>query len=219
MQSLHSPAIRAVLDRLYAEAERNDGEVLPRVRAEAERLGGRYDDRKVAKLLDDAFIPVCPEVGRLLYLLVRLRRPTVAVEFGASFGLSAIHIAAALRDNGAGRLITTELNAAKAGRATEHFRQAGLADLIELRHGDAFETLAAVRGIDFLLLDGWKSLYLPMLQRLEPALSAGCLIAADDINLMHELLGPYLAYVRDPANGYTSCEVPIDDGLEVSLRG
>jgi predicted O-methyltransferase YrrM len=219
MTSLLSPAVRAVLDRLYAEAERNDGEVLPRVRAEAERLGGQYEDRKVAKLLDDAFIPVCPEVGQLLYVLVRMRRPKLAVEFGTSFGLSAIHIAAALRDNGEGKLITTELNAFKAGRALEHFRQAGLADLIDLRQGDAFETLDGVRGIDFLMLDGWKSLYLPLLQKLEPALSPGSLVAADDINLMQELLKPYLAYVRDSRNGYTSCEVPLDDGLEVSLRG
>ncbi len=219
MTSLQSPAVRTVLDRLYAEAERNDGEVLPRVRAEADRLGGQYDDRKVAPLLDDAFIPVCPEVGQLLYVLVRTQRPKVVVEFGASFGLSAIHLAAALRDNGEGRLITTELNALKAGRAVEHFRQAGLADLIDLRQGDAFETLEGVRGIDFLMLDGWKSLYLPLLRRLEPALSPGCLIAADDINLMQDLLKPYLAYVRDPQNGYTSCEVPIDDGLELSLRG
>jgi predicted O-methyltransferase YrrM len=219
MTSLQSPAVRAVLDRLYAEAERNDGEVLPRVRAEVARLGGSYEDRKVTDLLDDAFIPVCPEVGQLLYVLVRMRRPKIAVEFGASFGLSGIHIAAALRDNGEGRLITTELNAFKTGRAVEHFRQAGLADLIELRQGDAFETLTGVRGIDFLMLDGWKSLYLPLLQRLEPVLSPGCLVAADDINLMHDLLKSYLAYVREPKNGYTSCEVPIDDGLEVSLRG
>ncbi len=218
MTSLQSPAVRAVLDRLYAEAERNDGEVLPRVRAAAMRLGGQYDDRKVAHLLDDAFIPVCREVGQLLYLLVRTRRPKIVVEFGASFGLSAIHLAAALRDNGEGKLITTELNALKAGRAIEHFRQAQLDDLIDLRQGDAFETLEGVRGIDFLLLDGWKGLYLAMLQKLEPALSPASLVAADDINLMKELLKPYVAYVRDPKNGYTSCEVPIDDGLEVSLR-
>lgn len=39
-----------------------------------------------------------------------------------------------------------------------------------------------------------------------------------NIRLMPELLAPYLAYVRDPDNGYTSCELPIDDGLELSLR-
>ncbi|MGA2734991.1 MAG: class I SAM-dependent methyltransferase [Syntrophobacteraceae bacterium] len=219
MTSLDSPQVRAVFECLYGEAERTDSWVLPRVRAEIERLGGPFDDSKVAGFLDDAFIPVAPEVGRLLYVLVRSRRPTIAVEFGTSFGLSAIHIAAALRDNGTGKLVATELNPTKASRAVEHLRQAGFGDLVEVRQGDAFETLSDVTGIDFLLLDGWKRLYLPMLKKLEPALNAGSLIVADDLKIMPEMLQPYLTYVRDPENGYTSNELPLDDGLELSLRG
>lgn len=219
MTTLNSPAVRSVLECLYGEAEQADGRVLPRVHAEAERLGGPYDDRKFAGLLDEAFIPVAPEVGRLLYVLVRAHRPKLAVEFGTSFGVSAIHIAAALRDNGAGRLVATELNAAKAARAIEHIRQAGLGDLVEVRPGDAFDTLSDVSGIDFLLLDGWKALYLPMLQKLEPALNSGSLVLADDLAIMPEMLQPYVAYVRDRQNGYTSSELPLDDGLELSLRG
>jgi len=204
MTSLNSSIVSGVLERLYGEAERTDSVVLPRVRAEAGRLGGAFDDRNVSALLDDAFIPVAAEVGRLLYTLVRACRPTIAVEFGTSFGLSAIHIAAALRDNGSGKLIATELNQNKATRALEH--------------GDAFKTLSGVKGIDFLMLDAWKGLYLPMLKNLEPVLNSGCLIVADDLKLFPEMLKPYVDYVRNPENGYTSNELPIDDGLEVSLR-
>ncbi len=218
MTSLNSPVVSGVLERLYGEAERTDSVVLPRVRAEVDRLGGAFDDRNVSTLLDDAFIPVAAEVGRLLYTLVRLCRPTIAVEFGTSFGLSAIHIAAALRDNGRGKLIATELNQNKATRALEHIRQAGFGDLVEVRQGDAFKTLSSVKGIDFLMLDAWKGLYLPMLKNLEPVLNPGCLIVADDLKLFPEMLKPYLDYIRDPENGYTSNELPIDDGLEVSLR-
>ena len=218
MTSLDSPQVSAVLKRLYDEAEQTDRKVLPRVMADRERLGGHLDDRKVAGLLDGAFIPVAPEVGRLLYVLMRTCRPTIAVEFGTSFGLSTIHIAAALRDNGGGKLIATELNPAKAERAISHVREAGFSDLVDIRQGDAFETLSDVTAIDFLMLDGWKGLYLPMLKKLEPVLNSGCLIAADDITLMPEMLKPYLNYVRDPENGYTSSELPIDDGLELSLR-
>jgi predicted O-methyltransferase YrrM len=217
--TLNSPAVRAVLERLYVEAERTDSQVLPRVHAAAERFGGPYDDRNSGGLLDEAFIPVAPEVGRLLYVLARVRQPKLAVEFGTSFGLSAIHIAAALRDNGVGRLVATELNATKAARAVEHLWQAGLSDLVEVRQGDAFDTLSDVRGIDFLLLDGWKNLYLPMLKKLEPALNSGSLVVADDLKIMPEMLQPYVAHVRDPQNGYTSSELPLDDGLERSLRG
>ena len=218
MTSLNTLEVRAVLDRLYDEAEQTDSKVIPVVLAEKNRLGGPFDDRKVAGLLDDAFMPVAPEVGRLLYVLVRTLRPTMAVEFGTSFGLSTIHIAAALRDNGAGRLIATELNPNKAFRAVEHLRQAGLGDLVEVRQGDAFETLSDVTDIDFLLLDGWKALYLPMLKKLEPTFKPGSLIVADDLKIMPEMLQPYVTYVRDPKNGYTSNELPLDDGLELSLR-
>jgi len=218
MTSLNSPLVSQVIERLYDEAKRTDSVVLPRVRAEVDRLGGPFDDRNVTALLDDAFIPVASEVGRLLYTLVRTRRPKIAVEFGTSFGISTIHIAAALRDNGEGKLIATELNPNKALRAAEHVRQAGFADLVEVRRGDAFETLLDVKAIDFLLLDAWKGLYLPMLKKLEPVLNPGCLIVADDIKLFPEMLQAYVDYVRDPKNGYTSNELPIDDGLELSLR-
>jgi predicted O-methyltransferase YrrM len=219
MISLHAPRVATTLDRLYRDAERNDPDLLRRARAECEDRGGPFDDRAVAGLLDHAFIGVAPEVGALLYRLVRLRRPERVVEFGTSLGLSAIHIAAALADNGCGRLIATELNAAKAERAEEHLREAGLEQWAEVRRGDAFATLVGVERIDMLLLDGWKALYLPMLRALEPALCAGALVIADDLNVMPEMLAPYLAYVRDPANGYSSGEIPLDDGLELSLRG
>jgi predicted O-methyltransferase YrrM len=161
---------------------------------------------------------VAPEVGRLIYLLVRSRRPVLVVEFGTSFGLSALHIASALRDNRIGRLITTEQSADKASRAALHLEQAGLSDLVEIRQGDAFQTLTGIKGIDLLLLDGWKPLYLPLLKQLGPALSPGCLIVADDVISMSEKLAPYLAYVRDATNGYVSSEIPLDDGLELSIR-
>lgn len=219
MTTLNSIKVRSVLKRLYDEADKTDSALLPQVRAEAKSLGGPFDDRKIAHLLDDAFIPVSPEVGRLLYMLVRTYRPTIAVEFGTSLGLSAIHIASALRDNGVGKLISTELNATKALRAFDHIRQAGLSDLVEIRQGDAFETLSDVSEIGFVLLDGWKGLYFPMLQKLEPSIKPGSLIIADDLKIMPEMIQPYLDYVRAPENGYTSVELPLDDGLELSLRG
>jgi predicted O-methyltransferase YrrM len=61
-----------------------------------------------------------PGAGRLIYLLVRSRRAGARRRIRTSFGLSAIHIAAALRDNGLSRLITTEQSASKATRAAEH---------------------------------------------------------------------------------------------------
>jgi predicted O-methyltransferase YrrM len=132
--------------------------------------------------------------------------------------LSTIHLASALRDNGSGHLVTTEQSSGKATRAAQHLAEAGLADLVEIRQGDAFRTLLDVNRIDFLLLDGWKPLYLPLLRQLEPVLSPNSLVIADDVISLSNQLGPYLSYVRDAANGYVSCEIPVDDGLELSIR-
>jgi len=68
------------------------------------------------------------------------------------------------------------------------------------------------------LAEGWKPLYLPLLRQLEPAFSPGCLVIADDVVCMPDKLGPYLAYVREAANGYVSSLIPIHDGLELSIR-
>ena len=87
-----------------------------------------------------------------------------------------------------------------------------------MRQGDALASLRDVTGIELLLLDGWKALYLPLLRQLEPALAPGCLVIADDILQMPVMLAPYLAHVRDPQNGYVSSLLPLDDGLELSIR-
>jgi predicted O-methyltransferase YrrM len=218
MTTLNHAQVQKVLSRLYEEARVNDSEVLAEEQAMVTAEGGVIDDQTLALIRDRTFMAVAPEVGRLIYLLARSRRPALAVEFGTSFGLSAIHLAAALRDNGFGRLITTEQSANKASRALLHLTEAGVADLVEIRQGDAFQTLTVIDRIDLLLLDGWKPLYLPLLRQLEPALSPGCLIIADDVVSMSEKLAPYLAYVRDVANGYASSEIPLDDGLELSIR-
>jgi predicted O-methyltransferase YrrM len=220
MSTLNSPAVSSLLDRLFAAADQNDPAGFERARDAMAQLGKPPTDSQRAELMRDVYMPVSPDVGRLLYLLVRNRSAGLIVEFGTSFGISGIHLAAALRDAGRGRLITTELDAIKAERARENFRAAGLSDLIEIRVGDAFETLKAgiEEGIDMLLLDGWKPLYLRMLKFLEPRLSPGALIIADDLAVAPEALASYVGYVRDPANGYVSVEIPLGDRLEISVR-
>ena len=91
----------------------------------------------------DNFLSVSPEFGRFLYMCVRACKAKRIVEFGSSMGISAIYMAAALRDMGGGVLIGTELEPRKAERAKANVAAAGLAHLIEFRVGDARETLKA----------------------------------------------------------------------------
>ncbi|MFI5004228.1 MAG: hypothetical protein ACHQE6_04370 [Solirubrobacterales bacterium] len=91
-------------------------------------------------------------------------------------------------------------------------------NVIELRAGDALETLADLPGaVDLLFLDGCNDLYLPVLRLVEPRLVSGALVAADLSARDPDLL-PYLEHVRDPAHGYFSICVPLDDGVELSVR-
>lgn len=162
----------------------------------------------------DLPLAVSRETGRLLYVLARSTGARSIVEFGTSFGISTLHLAAALRDNGGGRLITSEFEPSKVARATANIDAGGLADLIELRAGDALETLA--RGlpetIDLVLLDGAKGLYPAILDLLESRLRPGALVLADNADWSPD----YLARVRSPARGYLS--VPFADDIELSMR-
>jgi len=209
--SLRDPLVSQVLDQLHSASDIVDPPLLA-------QMGDKTDD-EMADLLNQAYIPVSPEAGRFLYAVVRAGKPGTVVEFGTSYGISTIYMAAAVRDRGAGRVITTELHPGKARKAREHIREAGLMDFVEVREGDALDTLKDVRtGVGLAFLDGWKILYLPVLKLLEAALIPGALIVADDLDLFPEVHKPYLAYVRDPANGYISVEVPIGDRIELSVR-
>lgn len=215
--SLTEPRIAAALDRMYAEA--NDQMAALRERG-ADFAGlASASAQERADALSDFYLPVTPDAGRLLYALVRASRPATVVEFGMSLGISAIHLAAAVRDNGIGRVVTTELSAAKVAAATTTFAETGLDDVITVLAGDALETLQTLDSpVDFVLLDGWKELYLPVLELLEPRLSPGTLVVADNTSMAE--LAPYLEHVRDPANGYVSVSFPArdSDSMEISCR-
>ena len=165
------------------------------------------------------YIPVTPEAGRLLYSLVRAARPATIVEFGMSFGISALHLASAVRDNGSGRVVTTELSAGKIAAAKQTFVDTGLDDLITILKGDALSTLADLDGsVDFVLLDGWKELYVPVIKLLEPRLSEGALVVADNTEMADAQ--PYLEHVRNAENGYVSVNFAAreSDSMEISCR-
>ncbi|ABK67519.1 O-methyltransferase [Mycobacterium avium] len=213
--TLQDPRVASALDRMYSESK-NQMSLLRQRR-------GTFDQPMTAQQRADAmiefYIPVTPEAGRLLYSLVRATRPATVVEFGMSFGISAVHLAAAVRDNGSGRVVTTELSDTKIAAAKKTFAETGLDDVITILHGDALTTLADLPGpVDFVLLDGWKDLYLPVLELLEPRLSPGVLVVADNTSAADTQ--PYLDRVRNPDNGYVSFNFQVrdSDSMEISCR-
>jgi predicted O-methyltransferase YrrM len=182
---------------------------------ERQRLMRSKDDyRHFYAQLKDFALPVSRETGRLLYMLARATKATAIVEFGTSFGLSTLHLAAALRDNGGGRLITSEFEPSKIARAKTNLAAGGLEDLVDFRAGDALQTLAInlPETIDLLLLDGAKSLYGDILALVESRLRPGAVIVADNADYCPD----YLEYVGAAENGYIT--MPFTDEVELSIR-
>lgn len=213
--TLQDPKVVNLLDRMYA-ASKNQMSLLRDRAAEFDRP---MTVQERTDAMSEFYIPVTPDAGRLLYALVRSTRPTTVVEFGMSFGVSAVHLAAAVRDNGNGRVVTTELSATKIASAKQTFAETGLDDVITILEGDALETLTSLDGpVDFVLLDGWKDLYLPVIELLEPRLKTGALIVADNASAAD--LQPYLDRVRNPDNGYVSFNFLVreSDSMEISCR-
>ena len=214
--TLNSPRTQAVLARLFAAAQAQEAGELP-LPPPPDGLRSWHEapaaDRSEA--FQDVYIPISADAGKLLYALVRAIRPETVVEFGTSFGISTIYLAAAVTDNGSGTVITTELSGRKVAAARENLDEAGVAAPVSVLEGDALATLAGVSGpVGLVLLDGWKDLCLPVLRRLEPVLAPGALVAADDIT--HPGMAEYLKFVRNPVNGYVSVPFPVEDGMEIS---
>jgi predicted O-methyltransferase YrrM len=206
--SLHAPPVHTTLDRLFAAATLDDQRPVRTTTGTPQEL---------ADARESLYLPISARGGELLYALVRAGRPETVVEFGTSFGISTIYLAAAVTDNGTGRVFGTEMSAAKVAAAQANLDEAGLADAVTILAGDARDTLADVPGpIGLVLLDGWKDLCLPVLRSLEPRLAPGALVVADDITMA--TMADYLDYVRDPANGYVSVAFPVEDGMEISCR-
>lgn len=216
MTTLTTEPLAPLIERLYTQASAATSPALNNVSGEErERLmHSKTEYRELYAMLKDLWLPVSRDTGKLLYMLARSTRAKAIVEFGTSFGLSTLHLAAALRDSGGGVLIGSEFEPSKIELARRHFVEGGVSDLIEIREGDALVTLARdlPPTVDLLLLDGAKALYGDVLKLVEKHLRPGALVVADNTDYCPE----YLAHVRSPGNGYVS--VPFADDIEVSMR-
>jgi len=216
MTTLTSEPLAPLLDRLFLQAEAATSPAVARIgHEERQRLmHSKTEYLDFYSRMKDLWLPVSRETGVLLYMLARSTNARSIVEFGTSFGLSTLYMAAALRDNGGGRLIGSEFEPSKIAKAREHLAEGGVSDLVEIREGDALKTLATglPPSIDLLLLDGAKSLYSDVLALVESRLRPGALIVADNADHSPD----YLARVRAPGSGYLS--VPFAGDVELSTR-
>lgn len=218
--TIRSEPTRSVLERLHRDAK---GDRLRFVGLVPSLLYGFATGKKLwdvmtPRAMKDFYIPVSPEQGQFLYLTARALGARTIVEFGTSFGISTIYLAAAVKDNGGGVVIGTEIEESKHAQALAHITEAGLAEFVDVRLGDALETLRDIpEPVDMVLLDGWKELYVPVLACVKPRLRLGAVVLADNIFTFRKSLRPYVEAMQSGDNGFESTTLHIADGFEYSV--
>jgi predicted O-methyltransferase YrrM len=180
---------------------------------------------------ENASMQIGPEQGQLMALLVRLIGAERTLEIGTFTGYSAAVVALALPIHG--RVTACELSEEYAEIARRWWKEAGVADKIELRPGPAVETLDAMLAegeagaFDFAFIDADKEGYVDYWERCLRLVRPGGLIAVDNVL--------WSGRVADPANDEESTKairrlnahvrddervdlalVPVGDGLTLA---
>lgn len=217
---LQDPKIEAVLDRAYKEWKGQRRQLAWRFLPVLPRLlfKRKMDWQDMFSRTRDLYLPLEAEQGGLLYVAARALGARRIAEYGTSFGVSTLYLAAAVRDNGGGTVIGTEILPEKAEVARANFAEAGLGDFVDLRVGDARETLKDCGApLDLVLLDGWKDIELDVLRILKPQLRPGALVFTDNIFTFEADNRGQREYMADPRNGFRAIVLPLKDGMEVAV--
>ncbi|GAA0272348.1 O-methyltransferase [Alteraurantiacibacter aestuarii] len=164
-----NPAAQAVFEQYQArlQQERDLTSDLPRA---------SFGDRR-----DEFLLPVGAEVGNFLRALAIGREARTILELGTSYGFSTLFLADAARQCG-GRVISIDSEAHKQDHARAMLEQAGLAEYVEFRCGDAVALVEqSDEQFDVVLLDIWKNLYVACFEAVYPRLPEGGVLVSDNM--------------------------------------
>jgi predicted O-methyltransferase YrrM len=173
------------------------------------------------------------ETGRLLRALVIALNARTVLEIGTAIGYSALWMGQALEPGA--RLISLELDAARAATARKNIERAGLSDTVSVIVGDASRFVHKVAGpFDLIFQDGDKLLYEPLLETLIGHLRPGGVLVTDNVLWDGEVIEGFVGARRhdqastDAIRAY-NCRLaaesrllttflPLGDGVALSVR-
>jgi caffeoyl-CoA O-methyltransferase len=169
-------------------------------------------------------IPITgPVVGELLYILACAAKSRRILELGTATGYSAIYLAKACEMFN-GRVITLENDSNMAARARQNFQKIGVANRIEIRLGDAVETLHQMKmEFDFIFMDIEKQDYIRVLPDCERLLVKGGLLVADNVGFkdadeFNHLISDSAAWRSIALFSFLPFHSPENDALGIALR-
>ena len=181
-------------------------------------------EQNVSRLLaeikkkDKGQLAVSEEDGRFMRLMIATSGAKKALEIGGASGYSAIWIGMGLRATG-GRLVTIEYDPVRAKELADNIKRAGLADIVQVVSGDAFEQIPKIAGtFDFVFLDAWKKDYKRFFEMVYPRLDPrGLFLAHNVVNKRNEM-GDFLDVVLKHPALWTTIVSPSGEGMSVSMR-
>ena len=137
-----------------------------------------------------------PSDAMLLRIIVASKGAQRGVEVGTNTGFGAINMGIGFARNG-GHLTTIEISAPTAQAARQHVQKAGLEKVVTVIQGDALKVLPTLEGpFDFVYLDARKPDYLKYLKLLEPKLSPGAAVVADNVIDYANQMSDFLEYIQ-----------------------
>jgi predicted O-methyltransferase YrrM len=136
--------------------------------------------------------------GRQLYDIIVKRGYTRALEIGTSTGRSGIWIAWALSKTG-GKLVTIDIDEGRHREAVAHFKEAGVAPLVDARLADAHDLVPRLEGpFDFVFIDADKDWYINYAKAVLAKTKVGGCIAAHNVSQgrgRRSMGGDYYAFI------------------------
>ncbi len=142
---------------------------------------------------------VMAEEGQLLALLAGLANAGTVVEIGTFTGYSTLCLARALPPSG--RVFTCDITGRWPAIGEPYWRRAGVADRIEVRIGNAVETLAELlaelgpESVDMAFIDADKASYRAYYESALELVKPGGLIVLDNMLFFGRVIDPEM---RDP---------------------
>jgi predicted O-methyltransferase YrrM len=226
MSVLGDPELERMLARLHGASDAEVASVMVHYEAHVGEDGlPRADDAdQLKEFMSDKFVALDRDKAEFCYQLCRGIGARRIVEVGTSYGVSTLYLAAAVRDNvrvsgGAGIVIGTEYEPAKAKAARANFAEAGLSKFVDLREGDLRDTLKHIDGpVDFVLADIWLNMARPALELITPHLRTGAIVICDNTRQYRTTYASYFEFVNDPAHGFSTMTLPFAGGLEMSVH-
>ena len=189
--------------------------------------------REETSALPAARMQIAPEQGQFMAMLVRLLNAREILEIGTFTGYSALAMALALPPDG--RIVACDINDEWTAIGRRYWREAGVAERIDLRLAPALQTLEALLAdggqdrFDFAFIDadktGYRAYYEACLKLVRP----GGLIAVDNTlwdgrvadNSVQDAdtcaIRAFNAALHDDVRVDVSL-VPIGDGLTLARR-